>query len=252
VAFRPDGERLATAGVTVRTWEADGGEEIRPLPESAWSAWAITYDQSGHWLAGAGADGTVRVWYGGKLRHTLTGHRATALAVAFGPAGGELAGHLITAGSDDTIRIWDLGTGEERACLAGLGYRPRVLAVDPLGAAGGTGGDLVAVGCADGSVRLCRPLQWRGAPALTGHIHEITAMCFTGTGAPARLVTASRDGTARVWRLGTRQAELMLVPGPGGWAAAEWRADGTMYGYGETEDRIWHADALSRISLSGR
>jgi WD40 repeat protein len=249
IAFRPDGKRLATAGAAVRTWQASDGGEARPLPECLWPARTLAYDQQGRRLAGAGRNGAVRVWDGNKLRQTLTGHRGPVLALAFGPAGGELDGHLITAGSDETIRIWDLSAGEEKACLANLGFRPRTLAVNPLGQVGVPASDLVAVGCADGSVRLCRPHNWKDAPALTGHVHEITAMCFTGTGATGRLVTASRDGSARVWRLGVRQAELMLVPGADGWAAAEAQANGTVHAYGETENRIWRAAAFTREFL---
>lgn len=253
VTFRPDGKRLVTAGDAVRMWNASGGAETRALPESVHAALAIAYDPSGRLLAAAGADGTVLVWEGTELRCALAGHEGPVLSLAFGPAGGALEGHVITLGSDETIRIWDPVTGAERERLAGLGYRARVLAVGfsgnagdgpgGAGAGGATGDEVVAVGCADGSVRLCTPPNWANAPVLTDHLHGITAMCFARDG---QLVTASRDGTARVWDLAGRRAELVLAPRADGWAAAEVLTDGTVRGHGDTDGWLWHAAGLTR------
>jgi hypothetical protein len=78
-------------------------------------------------------------------------------------------------------------------------------------------------------------------------------MCFTGTGtgtgALRRLVTAGRDGTARVWQLGARRAELVLAPGTDGWAAVETLSDGTSHGHGDTGIRFWHANGATREPL---
>lgn len=249
LAFRPDGKRLVTAGDSVRTWQAGDGSPVRSLPGSDSAARAVAFDEPGQRMAAAGADGTVRVWEGSKLRRCLTGHRGPVLALAFGPPDGKLAGQLITAGADDTIRTWDLATGAQLTCLASLGYRPRVLAISAASPEDGRDRDMIAIGCADGSIRLCEPPGWENAPIVAGHVHEITAMCFTGTGMLRRLVTAGRDGTARVWQLGARRAELVLAPGTDGWAAVETLSDGSFRGYGETGIRIWHANGAAREPL---
>jgi WD40 repeat protein len=249
LAFRPDGKRLVTAGDSVRTWQAGDGSPVRSLPGSDSAARAVAFDEPGRRMAGAGADGTVRVWEGSKLRRCLTGHIGPVLALAFGPPDGKLAGQLITAGTDDTIRTWDLATGAQLTCLASLGYRPRVLAINAAAPEDGRDRDMIAIGCADGSIRLCEPPGWENAPIVAGHVHEITAMCFTGTGMLQRLVTAGRDGTARVWQLGTRRAELVLAPGTDGWAAVETLSDGTFRGHGDTGVRIWHASGATREPL---
>jgi WD40 repeat protein len=249
LAFRPDGKRLVTAGDSVRTWQAGDGSPVRSLPGSDSAARAVAFDEAGRRMAGAGADGTVRVWEGSKLRRRLTGHLGPVLALAFGPPDGKLAGQLITAGADDTIRTWDLATGAQLTCLASLGYRPRVLAISAAAPEDGRDRDMIAIGCADGSIRLCEPPGWENAPIVAGHVHEITAMCFTGTGMLQRLVTAGRDGTARVWQLGARRAELVLAPGTDGWAAVETLSDGTFRGHGDTGIRIWHANGATREPL---
>jgi hypothetical protein len=224
-------------------------------PALARRARAIAHDRAGQRVAAAWSDGVVSVWDGQAPLWERAGHKGAVLAVAFGP----LPGQLVTAGDDETIRVWDCGTGSELDCQSRLGYRATALAASP---AGGT----LAIGCADGTVRLHEPgaaasegasgeqdpdgtqgphamlatdgrrstlAGWAGLPVLAGHVHGITAMSFDVTG--RWLATASRDGTARVWDLTTRSAMAVLVPGapgPGsagldlagsgspGWAAA--------------------------------
>jgi WD40 repeat protein len=256
LSFTPDGKRLATAGDSVRGWNTGNGGTLRSPRGGAGSTRALAYDQSGRRLAAAGEDGTIPLWEGQRLRRTLTGHQGPVLAVAFGPAGGDLDGLLITAGSDNTIRVWDTVTGQETRCLTGLGYQVRTLVASDT---------CVAVGGADGGVRLYSPEHlhagpspsaaqaqpagqaWADVPVLRGHVHAITAMSFAGNG--QRLVTGGRDGTAWCWDLATRQATLVLAPRADGWAAAETRADGSWQGYGDPDGWIWHADGLARKPL---
>jgi len=156
-------------------------------------------------------------------------------AVAFG-----LDGHLVSAGSDETIRTWDLATGEQLGYVSDLGYHARVLAVRPVDGS-------VAVGCADGTVRLCTPSDWADALVLDSHVHCVTSLCFDLAG--RRLATASLDGTARVWDLSARSAQLVLAPGPDGWAAAVGLADGSYRRHGPAEELMWQALGLARSPL---
>ena len=234
-AFSPDGSRLVTAGDGVRAWKVSDGAEVSPLPDSSARARAVAFDQAGEHLAAAGADGVVRVWRGTRLRHALTGHKGWVYAVAFG-----LDGHLVSAGSDETIRTWDLATGEQLGYVSDLGYHARVLAVRPVDGS-------VAVGCADGTVRLCMPPDWADALVLDSHVHCVTSLCFDLAG--RRLATASLDGTARVWDLSTRSAQLVLAPGPDGWAAAVGLGDGSYRRHGPAEELMWQALGLARSPL---
>jgi WD40 repeat protein len=235
VAFSPDGSRLATAGDAVRVWNGSDGTEVRPLPDSTSRARAVAFDQAGEHLAAAGADGVVRVWRGKRLRYALTGHKGSVCAVAFGPDG-----QLVSAGSDDTIRTWDLATGDESGYAPDLGYRARVLAAHP-------DGKSFAVGCADGTVRLCAPPRWSDAVLLDGHVQSVMAVCFDAAG--GHLATAGLDGTARVWDLARQSAQQVIVPGPDGWAAAVALEDGDFRGHGPAGGFIWQALGLTRRPL---
>jgi RNA polymerase sigma factor (sigma-70 family) len=108
LAVSSDG-RVATVGTgsEVRIWKADGTPAARCAFPGGGAAGAFSPD--GKTLAAAGYDGSVRVWdtATGIVRHTLTGHGESALAVAFSPDGKVLA----TAGEDGRLRLWDPVTG---------------------------------------------------------------------------------------------------------------------------------------------
>jgi WD40 repeat protein len=235
LAFSPDGSRLATAGDAVRVWKASDGTEAGPLPDSAARARAVAFDRAGEHLAAAGTDGVVRVWRGKRLRYALTGHKGSVCAVAFGTDG-----QLVSVGSDDTIRTWDLATGGESGYASDLGYRARVLAADPRGGS-------FAIGCADGTLRLCAPPRWSDAVVLDGHVQGVMSVCFDA--ADGYLATAGLDGTVRVWDPVRRSAQQVIVPGPEGWAAAVALEDGEFRGHGPAGDFIWQARGLSRHPL---
>ena len=239
VAFRSGGTGLATAGDSVRTWNAADGRQAGTLPgRTAGRARAVTADHDGKRVAAAWAESVVTVWEGRKLLWELAGHQGAVLTVAFGPR----PGLLVSAGDDETIRTWDLTLGRETACHSGLGYRATVLAASP-------SGTTLAAGCADGTVRLYEGGEqgslpdWADAPVLAGHAHGITALSFDVS---ARfLATASRDGTARIWDLATRSATTVLLPG----AAAAVAAGQTWLSLGAADGLIWQATGLAREPL---
>jgi WD40 repeat protein len=285
LAFTPDGAWLVTAGDAVRAWDAAEGAEIAALPSAAppsaappsaalpvsarpapaRRARAVARDRAGRRVAAAWSDGVVSVWDGQVPLWERAGHQGAVLAVAFGP----LPGQLVTAGDDETIRVWDAGTGSELACQSELGYRATALAASP---AGGT----LAIGCADGLVRLpgpgaavsgrrTAPASWADLPVLAGHVHGITAMSFDVSG--RWLATASRDGTARVWDLRTRLPMAVIVPaaaGPGparpgagssgsrGWAAAVASPEGIWHGISEPGNSEHGASAAGRDDTGAR
>src|SRR5579875_2303931 len=64
LAFRPDGERMATASFdhTIKVWDVESGRVARTFTGHQDKVLALAYSADGRHLASAGLDGTIRLW----------------------------------------------------------------------------------------------------------------------------------------------------------------------------------------------
>jgi len=209
---------------------------------------------AGLWLLD-GASGAVR-FHGPNVRASRLavrddGHADAILKVAFySSPGGE---HLLTASRDKTIRDWDLATGRTTRRLVGHGSAVRDVAIAEGGRRAVSTGFNEAVCLWDlesGSLLRSFPgfAQFVLAPSgdrmlcvdrrfhtldlvdtasgqvtarLAGHQHEVRGAAISPDGTTA--LSASRDGTVRVWSLpaSTEPLERYMPYDPSAIAAAE-------------------------------
>jgi WD40 repeat protein/DNA-binding SARP family transcriptional activator len=253
VGFHPDGTRFAVPGDVdgVRIHDAASGAMLLTLGGHEATIEQLAFSPDGRLLAGAGsfttnlaARQTIPVWDvdTGELLFQLEGHTASDVsAIAFSPDGRRLA----TAGGDDgTVRLWDAAGGEELlAITTGLDQVMRV-AFSPEGqlvAASGVTFDLawrfeVALFEAD-TGELVRLLE--------AHDHLAFGLQFAPD---SRLVTASWDGTAKVWDIATGEVVSTLrhdtapnevAVSPDGARIATTAEDGTV--------RLWDRDTGRQV-----
>lgn len=116
IAFHPDGNRLAVGGLDyLSTGERDGAVCIWDLTTKQKAAtfdngvYAVAFDPTGRYLAGAGVNDRVYVWdvATGDLVFELDGHQERINSVAFSPDGS----YVVSGGDDQTVRVWDVLSG---------------------------------------------------------------------------------------------------------------------------------------------
>jgi WD40 repeat protein len=208
VAYAPDGHRIATSGDTgtVRIWHLgpDGTAQGPPrvLSGHQGEVWSPVFSPDGRLLAACGLDGTATVWdlSTGAAPLVLRGHTGKVWRVAFSPDGRSLA----STGDDGTVRIWNPATGAPIRTVVHTAARQLGLAYSP-------DGKHLAAGDDAGLIRVWDTSGSSLPVVLRGHTNTVQNLTFT-PGSTA-LVSASTDGTARVWHLGTPGGDPVVLRG---------------------------------------
>ncbi|KAJ3114163.1 protein with putative role during mitosis, partial [Physocladia obscura] len=168
-------------------------------------------DPFGDKIATGSFDKTAKLWSTetGQCYHTFESHSKQIVTVAFDKTSSSM---LATGSMDDTCVLWDIRSGTEITKLKG--HSSEVIAVEF-----GSSGIHLATGSFDSTVNIwdLRALTPSSLSQIEtsvaykspsnnilhtciGHRAEITAMHFTGV-MQNRIVTASMDGTAKIWDL---------------------------------------------------
>ena len=290
-AFSPDGARIVTASDdrTARIWDANSGRELTILRGHAGEVTHTQFAPDGKFVVTQSADGTVRIWdvqrgaqvavvgaedsqlkfggfapngqrvviFGGQAARVLAfpsgrellvlgGHQQPVIAARFTLDGKE----VVTIGGD-AARVWDAESGKQNATLLitqtalpdyGLSAHATRAALSADGLW------LVGVPSTNATAEVWNVNSGRQT-MLRGHEAWTWRQQFSPDG--KSIVTASLDGTARVWDVQTG-AELAVMRGHTGWVySAEFSPDGKRIvttGNDQTV-RVWEAGSGNELAV---
>lgn len=233
VAFSPDGALVASGSVdnSVRMWQVNGGALLHTLRGHPFPVRAVRFSPSGALLATGSTDGIIRLWSvaDSSLKFSLEGHAGWINGLAFSRDGQT----LVSSAQDFTVRIWRVSDGyplqtidEGMAAINSItissdgrligwceddgtvrlrlftGEWFHILRATTLGAtslAFSADSQRLAVGFADGSMRVWNVEDGKLNQVLKSHTRAITGLSFSSDG--RWLVSSSLDGTLRLWRV---------------------------------------------------
>ncbi len=238
---------------TLHVWTLDrpleAAEMTIDLAAEGGSAWAASFAPDGRSLLTIGGN-EARIWdlQGGE-RMNFRPHRTVSFA-GYAPDGTR----IVTAGWDNSARVWDAATGAPIVKLAEA----------TAGAEGGhagsvnsavfspTDGKQVVTASDDGTIKIWDVASGVVRKTLRGHSAAVQHAAYSPDG--RRIVSSSRDKTTRVWDAATGESLLILAGHALPVLHAEFSSDG-QFVVTASEDatmKIWDATSGQELrALTG-
>jgi len=166
----------------------------------------------------------------------LSGHGDAVWQCAFSPNGTR----ILSASRDNTLKLWDGGTGRLQADLTGHRGWVRSCAFAPDGAR-------IVSGSRDRTLKLWDAETTAELRTLSGHTDEVkrVAYCLGGT----RIVSAALDGSVRLWDAETGAAVARLEGPPTQAPALACSPDGKRVAAGHYQRAtVWDASSAAQLA----
>lgn len=206
ISFSADGSKILamSASWSIRMWDAHLFRELQIFGEGSHVATRFAnFPCSGTLISSRDmSDISILDRDSGDILKTLRGHSEPPQDSIFFPHD---TSRLASGGMDNTVRIWDIASGECLFVLTGHTDWVNCLAISP-------NGDRVASGSEDRTIRIWDAQSGDCVAVLRGHSKAVRSLYFSPDG--NQLVSTSGDHTVRIWDLMALVAPLTTSDAP--------------------------------------
>ena len=257
VAFSPDGDTLASAGVdgNILLWNLRTRWRLGPpLMGHTDTVFSVAFGDHGRLLASGSGDGKIRIWdvKTGKSSGSPVTAPDKVYSVAFNHAGNLLA----SGGKDGNVTLWDVSNRpdgsvilESHATLQGHQDHVYSVAFNP------ADDNVLASAGADKTILLWNVAQLKqvkGSP-LRGHDEEVFSVAFSRDG--KKMASAGMDEKIVIWDVRARKPDRppLSEAHSNSIFTVAFSPDGTKLASGSTDGKVllWNLDKRQSMELTG-
>ncbi len=235
-AFSPDAQFIVTTSlnqVRFRIWDVNTGNFITDGPGiSAWPN-SLIYTNDGRLAVLVTTGGsTIKVLDARENSEivSMQGHRGPVLFATFSPDGTK----VISTSSDNTVRVWDVASGDEMLQLPMESMATRAV-YSPNGL-------FILTANIDDTARIWNVQTGELTEELVGHSASLTSASYSSDS--RLIVTSSEDDTARIWNAESGSLVVELIGHESDVNSASFSFDG-MFVVTASDDgsaRVWNAE----------
>ncbi|MCZ8308757.1 MAG: NACHT domain-containing protein [Microcystis sp. LE19-98.1E] len=186
-------------------------------------------------------DALQKILIEGREYNRLLGHNDSVLSVSFSPDGKTLA----SGSHDNTIKLWNVETGEEIRTLTGHNEGVNSVSFS-------SDGKTLATGSFENTIKLWNLETGQEISTLSGHNASISRVSFSRDG--KTLATGSSDKTIKLWNVETGQEIRTLTGHNDSISSVSFSPDGKTLATGSYDNtiKLWNVETGQEIrTLTG-
>ncbi|MFN2188768.1 MAG: adenylate/guanylate cyclase domain-containing protein, partial [Candidatus Promineifilaceae bacterium] len=243
VAFSPDGQTFLSGSddATLILWDSDSGDVLQHFEGHTGGVTHVKFSQDGQKALSGSDDTTLILWEvpTGQEIARFEGHTSSVTGVAFHPDG-----QSILSSADNSIRMWDIETGEETRQQS-FGSTPTWIELSP-------DGNTLLIGGIGTDMRIWDLTRWQDVQTLmSGRQAELVEISAAAISPDSLLaLSGATDGGLRLWNLEGQAASRRFETGGTPLLAIDISPDGNRLLTGDITDQIVLWDIESGESIN--